>query len=65
MVGSDDEIVRLRRRLAEVQRLHREAWLSGLSMGGGLGAHQQQSLHEDEARDIQARLTELGEDPAG
>lgn len=60
MDGPEDEIRRLRWRLAEVQRLHHEAWLSGLSMGGGLGAHEQQTLREDEARSIEARLVELG-----
>ncbi|MEV7798611.1 hypothetical protein AB0O14_05945 [Microbacterium foliorum] len=65
MAGSDDEIQQLRQRLAEVQRLHHEAWLSGLSMGGGLGAHEQQTLLEDETRVIEARLVELGQDSAG
>jgi diaminopimelate decarboxylase len=59
----EDEILRLRQRLAEVQRLHHEAWLSGLSTGGGFGFHEKQTHLEDEVRSLEARLSELGEDP--
>lgn len=58
-----DEIRGLRRRLDEVRRLHHEAWLGGLSVGGGFAFHEQQTLLEDEARGLEARLVELGEDP--
>lgn len=58
-----DEIRGLWLRLTEARRLHHEAWLEGLSVGGGLGFHEQQTLLEDEVRSLEARLIELGEDP--
>ncbi|QNA91365.1 MULTISPECIES: hypothetical protein [unclassified Microbacterium] len=64
MAGDErEEIQDLRRRLDEVRRRHHEAWLSGLSVGGGLAFHDQQTRLEDEARALESRLVELGEDP--
>lgn len=57
-----DEIQELRRRLDEVRRMHHEAWVGGMSVGGGLALHDTQMRLEEEARSIEARLIELGED---
>ncbi|WP_336640196.1 hypothetical protein [Microbacterium sp. USHLN272] len=59
-----DEIHELRRRLDEVRRLHHEAWLGGMSLGGGLALRDTQLRLEEEGRDLEARLIELGEDPS-
>ncbi|MFF7291503.1 hypothetical protein ACFY9N_03115 [Microbacterium sp. NPDC008134] len=65
MAGQEsDEIQGLRRRLAEVRRLHQEAWLGGMRVGGGLALHDAQMRLEEEARSIEARLIELGDDPS-
>ncbi|MCK2031248.1 hypothetical protein [Microbacterium galbinum] len=59
-----DEIKRLRRRLGEVRHSHHDAWLGGISIGGGFAMRDAQIRLEEEAQQIGARLIELGEDPA-
>lgn len=44
--------------------MHHEAWLSGMSVGGGLALHNTQKRLEEEGRNIEAHLIELGDDPS-
>ena len=62
MTGQErDEIRELRRRLDEVRRMHHEAWLGGISVGGGLASRDAQIRLEEEGRSIEARLIDLGD----
>ena len=56
----DGECARIRSRLTELARLHEEAWLGGLSVGGGLAFHEQQTTIEDEVTEVRARQAQLG-----
>lgn len=41
--------------------MHHEAWLGGISVGGGLASRDAQIRLEEEGRSIEARLIELGD----